>query len=381
MLPIPIRTTHRTQAGVTLIELMIAMTISLLVLLALVTLFVNTSRSNNEMAKTNDLIEDGRISVQLLSDDLVHAGFWGGYLPEFDDLTYSTIPGDTPTTIPDPCANYNLWDSTTKANLLGIAVQSYDTLPSGSGCLSPLIKRANSDVLVVRHADTCLPGIGNCDADMTGALYFQSPLCESEKSATAQAATSNTITLATSASTTNNTYVGATIHTTANTGGGQYRVITAYDGSTRIATVDSAWTTIPDSTTIYALEYMLGANAYPLHKKDCTTTAEKRRFISNLYYVSDLTRNGQTIPTLMRSQFGLSGGVLAHQAPVALIDGVEAFRVALGVDNLSKTNGAVDYTSAIVWSDPTTKTTPTNRGNGAPDSFIRCTTASPCTAA
>jgi len=55
--------------------------------------------------------------------------------------------------------------------------------------------------------------------------------------------------------------------------------------------------------------------------------------------------------------------------------------VELGVDNISKTGAAVDYTQAVNWADPDTKTTPTNRGDGASDVFVRCTTALPCTAA
>jgi type IV pilus assembly protein PilW len=78
----------------------------------------------------------------------------------------------------------------------------------------------------------------------------------------------------------------------------------------------------------------------------------------------------------MRSQLDL----LAHQAPVALIDGIEAFRVELGIDNISVSGEAVDYSTAILWTDPATETSPRNRGDGVPDEFVRCTDAVPCTA-
>ncbi len=65
-----------------------------------------------------------------------------------------------------------------------------------------------------------------------------------------------------------------------------------------------------------------------------------------------------------------------------MIEGVEGFRVELGIDSLSETGGAVNYGAAIVWADPDTRTTPTNRGDGVADGdFITCTTATPCTAA
>ncbi len=366
------------QFGVTLVELMISMAISLIVLLALVGLFVNTSRTNAEMAKTDYLIEDGRVAMQVLNDDLVHSGFWGGYLPRFDDLTFATVPTDVPTAIPDPCQAYNTWDAAYQLNLLGIAVQSTDTLPVGTGCLSPLTQRANTDVLIVRHVDTCVPGVGNCDADVAGKLYFQYPLCEQEKNQTAQSGNFNSITLAAIAASTNNAYVGAIVHTTGGSGGGQYRMITAYDGASHLATVASNWAVTPDNTTTYSLDYVLGATAYQLHRRDCTTVAEKRRFVSDIYYVSDVTQNGITVPTLVRSQLDLLNGTIAHQAPIALVDGIEVFKVVLGIDSTSKTGAAVDYTQAVVWSDPNNKTTATNRGDGAPDRFVRCTAATPC---
>jgi len=56
----------RSAHGFTLVELMIAMTISLLLMTALVAVFVNSSRSSNELAKTNSMIDNGRFAAQLL---------------------------------------------------------------------------------------------------------------------------------------------------------------------------------------------------------------------------------------------------------------------------------------------------------------------------
>jgi len=187
------------------------------------------------------------------------------------------------------------------------------------------------------------------------------------------------------------------LYTTGGTGAGQYRTISAYNGSTQVATVSTAWTTIPDSTTTYAFEYALGTSAFPLHKHDCVgtgspatlpltsgTAAEKRRLISDIYYVSDVAQpDGAIVPTLMRSQLDLdlSSGTLKQLVPAKLIEDIEAVRYELGVDNVSKTGAAVDFTQAVAWVDSTTKTQPTNRGDGSPDTFVRCTTASPCTVA
>lgn len=70
-------------------------------------------------------------------------------------------------------------------------------------------------------------------------------------SGTAQGGGVSTITLATSALAVNNCYIGATVILTGGTGSGQSKKITAYNGSTKVATVDSNWVTVPNTTTAY----------------------------------------------------------------------------------------------------------------------------------
>ena len=48
-----------------------------------------------------------------------------------------------------------------------------------------------------------------------------------------------------------------TIHIVAGTGAGQSRTISAYNGSTKVATISSAWTTNPDTTSIYSIGAMI----------------------------------------------------------------------------------------------------------------------------
>ena len=317
------------QSGFSLIELMVAITISLIITFALSNLFLNISRTNDETAKANSQIENGRFAIQVLQSDIVHAGFWDTYVPQFDDLSYSSAPSDVPTIVPNPCLAYSTpWSAAYVISLIGIPVQAYATTPpAGTGCVTNLAtnKKINTDVLVVRHAETCVPGDVNCEADIVGKLYFQASQCELEN-------------------------------------------ITPYS---------------------------MGTSLFTLHKRDCIgtgtpqvlpitlgTIAEKRKFVSNIYYIRDYAKTaGDGIATLMMSQFDLVGGVLAHQAAVPLIEGIEGFAVEFGIDSLSKTAAAVDYTTAVSWADPTNLVTATNRGNGVPDTFIKCTDAVPCTAA
>lgn len=76
---------------------------------------------------------------------------------------------------------------------------------------------------------------------------------ESATPATAQGGSSNTITLTAGESAVNGFYVGAIVKLVGLTGQGQARVITAYVGSTKVATVAPAWATAPDNTTTYNL--------------------------------------------------------------------------------------------------------------------------------
>lgn len=68
---------------------------------------------------------------------------------------------------------------------------------------------------------------------------------------TAQAGAATTITLASGESATDDFYNGMLVRITGGTGSGQVRRITDYVGSTKVATVDSAWATNPDNTSTY----------------------------------------------------------------------------------------------------------------------------------
>ena len=67
-------------------------------------------------------------------------------------------------------------------------------------------------------------------------------------------ATSNTITLASTASAVNGTYDNMSVYITSGTGLGQLRTISTYVGSTKIATLSSVWTTNPSpSDSVYSV--------------------------------------------------------------------------------------------------------------------------------
>ncbi len=176
--------------GFTLIEFMIAITLGLLVVFALVLLYVNLSRTNTEMAKTNRLIENGRFAIQVLQSDVAHAGFWAELV----------VP--TPTAIPDPCAAVPTDAALKKTyfdNMLGVPVQGYADGSTLSGCGVTGVL-GSSDVLVVRHANTCSGGTD------TGP-YLQLSSCSSDPKPYIVDSGTTTFTLLTKACTSTTTAV------------------------------------------------------------------------------------------------------------------------------------------------------------------------------
>ena len=72
-------------------------------------------------------------------------------------------------------------------------------------------------------------------------------------SGAAQAGSTSTITLKSTASATDDVYNGMYVTITSGTGSGQIRLIEDYVGSTKVATVAEAWTTAPDATSNYSI--------------------------------------------------------------------------------------------------------------------------------
>jgi type IV pilus assembly protein PilW len=166
------------QAGFSLVELMVAMVISLLIMAAVLTLFLDVTRTNDDMAKTNVQIENGRFSLQMIGNDLMHAGFWDGYIPEYDDLTATTEPAGYPDTFtpPEPCLGFASWTPAYTDNLLRMPVQSFPEVPAGC---EGIVKnhKVDTDVLVVRHINNCVADSDDCDASNPSRVYFQTSFC------------------------------------------------------------------------------------------------------------------------------------------------------------------------------------------------------------
>lgn len=91
-------------------------------------------------------------------------------------------------------------------------------------------------------------------------------MLQSAHEGTAQAGTASSLTLdASGSSATNDYYKYAVLQIVAGTGVGQSRQITAYDGTSKVATVDPAWTTTPSTDSEYVIT-SLGIDAATLNQ-------------------------------------------------------------------------------------------------------------------
>jgi type IV pilus assembly protein PilW len=278
-----------TERGFSLVEMMIAMTIGLMIAAGLVTIFANTSSTQQELRRTSQQIENGRYAMDVLSQDLQVTGYFGSYRK-----------ATTPAAAPDPC-------SVTVADLqsgLSLPLQAYNAasitaqpaLPSSCDTLLPLANLSpGSDVLVVRRSDTQIVPIGT--ATPGGLIYTQANPSSIE------------------------------VHA----GGGTTTCTSKADGAT--------------ATVTRRLQY-------PAATDMCPTTADPAGYLRQLhvhiYFVAPCNvpasgttcgtdaDGGRPIPTLKRLELTATGGATAFQT-VAIAEGVEFMKLGFGVDDVPNT--------------------------------------------
>ncbi len=259
----PLRS-RRHGGGFTLVELMIATTIGLLILAGMATLFVSNGRAQAEIEKANRQVENGRYGIEVLSSDLGNAGFYGEL-----DPTGMADPGS----LPEACA-------TALASLreaLALPVQGLDN-PDASAALPCLTDRkAGSDVLVVRRAETCLPGVGNCAATASGGAFLQASTC------------SNLLEL------------------------GSNDPTKWFDLDTDLTKLTRKGRDCSDD----------GATGSP---------GTVRRYLVHIYYVASNDNDGDGIPTLKRAELSTDGSTLAFTV-VPLVEGIQDMQLEYGSGN------------------------------------------------
>ena len=149
------------QAGISMVEMMVAVTLGLFILAGIGLTLSSTSHSRAELDRALQQIENSRYAMQMLAQDLRHAGYYGRYAAELA----------VPAAMPDPCA------ATLAALEAGmpLPVQGYDAPATVPPELAPCLSSANlvpgTDILVVRRAQTGQPI--DVAAATVGQVYLQ----------------------------------------------------------------------------------------------------------------------------------------------------------------------------------------------------------------
>jgi len=153
------------QCGFSLVEMMIAMTIGLMICAGLVTIFANTSNTQQELRRAAQQIENGRYAMDVLSQDFQVTGYFGSFRKIV-----------APATAPDPCSLL-LTDIQGSINL---PVQAYNapsltataSLPASCATYLPASNlQPGSDVVVIRRSDTQY--VAKNAATTSGMVYSQ----------------------------------------------------------------------------------------------------------------------------------------------------------------------------------------------------------------
>ena len=112
-----------------MIEIMIAMVIDLVLLIAITAFIINQSNLSNELYKSSRQMENGRYAMFLLQQDINLAGFYGAWEP----------PSTQPSALPDPCS---ITPTTSDLSLV-MPIQGYNNPSAKLSCM-PDINQART---------------------------------------------------------------------------------------------------------------------------------------------------------------------------------------------------------------------------------------------
>jgi len=161
--------------GYTLLELIIAIGLGVAIMLALMLMFSRNSGDQQELERTVRQMENARFSVDTLTEDVMHAGF-------FSDFNPNTVLPAPVITSPDPCAVLPAAQGWVSPDpVVGTVMQmprAIEGIPAATvvGCLTN--RRPNTEAIVIRRAETG-PTIALAAASSNN-LYIQTARCRDE---------------------------------------------------------------------------------------------------------------------------------------------------------------------------------------------------------
>ena len=162
---------RRSMAGVSLVEMMIAVTLGLLIMAALASIFASSSHSRSEIERNSRQIENGRYAMELLAEDIRMAGFYG------ELNTGSVLP---PAVMPAP-SDHCSTDNAVWKNLIRLHIYGWDEGLNVPPCIPLNNHKPRTDVLMVRRVATCSVSDPGCEPFQGGRPYLQVSQCASEQ--------------------------------------------------------------------------------------------------------------------------------------------------------------------------------------------------------
>lgn len=167
------KTQHNRNAGFSLIEMMVAVTVGLMIIAALTSVIVSSSAASRANDRTSELQSNGRYAMDILKRDIQSAGYYGLSGRGVNQPTGLNLPGDCFAGFANNI-NQRVWGSNDGVN------------PFAANCI-PNANYAGSDILVLRYASLeaypSAPGVAPAvdPAGVTGfantganTLYFRS---------------------------------------------------------------------------------------------------------------------------------------------------------------------------------------------------------------
>ncbi len=166
---------YRSQRGVTLVELMVALTLGLLVVSAVVGAYLSASRNHTQDERIGRMQENARHAMRILSQDLSMISFWG---PVVDSVSINGRLRDCTTTpdiaIAEKCAGFYAnsvltmsaggdcgpgTSATPPSNWAFEVINALEIVKESSpanaatkfGCIDPNDFQTGSDVLVIKR--------------------------------------------------------------------------------------------------------------------------------------------------------------------------------------------------------------------------------------
>lgn len=152
------------QAGLTLIELMIAMALGLVLTLAMSMVFLGSNTARRDIELSAEAIENGRHAIDVLTRELAQTGYYG---------TLSQVAGDAL-----PASDVCKPTAATIGNSLATHTMAF--APGAyPACIAERVK-PGTHVLYTQRASTCAAGEADCAAEAIHLPYLQVSECGSE---------------------------------------------------------------------------------------------------------------------------------------------------------------------------------------------------------